>query len=101
MGEDEIEPERVAGPWLCYDRGYSRWDGDTGGDDEGHSNSDADCLVLSLLVERYLTLTDSEAGTGADSTGQRHSRGGLPVRRAGLSTHANSILPIMNQSRFG
>lgn len=23
-------------------------------DDEGHSNGDADCLVLSLLVERYL-----------------------------------------------
>lgn len=42
MGEEEIEPERVAGPWLCYDRGYSRWDGDTGGYDEGHSNSDAD-----------------------------------------------------------
>lgn len=28
-------------------------------------------------------------------------RGGLPAVRLALSTHANSILSIMNQSRFG
>ena len=33
--------------------GDSRWDGDTGVDSEGHSNSDADCLILLLLVVRY------------------------------------------------
>lgn len=100
MDEGELELERVGGPSLSLWPGDSRWDGDTGDDgrdSDGDSNSDTARCCCCWWCD---TDTDSDAGTGHWALGTGHYRGGLPARRLCLSTHANSILSIMNQSRL-
>lgn len=91
MGEDEIE--RVGGPLLLM---------------AGRIPDGTVTPEVIVTVTATVTLPGAIAAGGAIATLTAtpalalacRGHGGLPARRLALSTHANSILAIMNQSRF-